>query len=34
VDFELDSKSVVTSFHSKRNNVCEFGDKIFIFILQ
>jgi ribonuclease HI len=28
VDFELDSKNVVTSFHSKRNNVFELGDII------
>jgi hypothetical protein len=25
-DFELDSTTVVTGFHSKHNNVCEFGD--------
>jgi ribonuclease HI len=28
VDIELDSKNVVTSFHSKRNNVSELGDII------
>jgi hypothetical protein len=28
VDFELDSKNIVTSFHSKRNNVSELGDII------
>ncbi|XP_045831441.1 uncharacterized protein LOC123922796 [Trifolium pratense] len=28
VDFELDSKNVVTSFHSKHNNVSELGDVI------
>jgi ribonuclease HI len=28
VDFELDSKNVVTSFHSKRNNVSGLGDII------
>jgi hypothetical protein len=28
VDFELDSRNVVTSFHSKHYNVSEFGDII------
>jgi hypothetical protein len=28
VDFELDSKNVVTSFHSKRNNMSKLGDII------